>query len=106
MAPDASASPPSGEALAKLKAIVGAKGWIDAPDDLAPWLTDRRGHYTGRCALMVRPASTREVADIMALCIRTIELLRLHWTTANSRNIAISRRTDVECLDSFIGPKW
>ena len=60
MAPDASASPPSGEALAKLKSIVGAKGWIDAPDDLAPWLTDRRGHYTGRCALMVRPASTRE----------------------------------------------
>ena len=44
--------------------------------------------------------------DIMALCIRTIEQLGLHWTTANSRNIAVSRRPDVEYLDSFIGPKW
>ena len=68
MAPDASASPPSGEALAKIKSIVGDKGWIDAPEDLAPWLTDRRGHYTGKCALMVRPASTEEVAQVMALC--------------------------------------
>jgi hypothetical protein len=44
--------------------------------------------------------------DIVALCIRTIEQLGLHWTTANRRNIAVSRRDDVECLDSFIGPKW
>jgi hypothetical protein len=44
--------------------------------------------------------------DIRALFCRTAELLGLHWTTANARNIAISRRPDVAYLDSFIGPKW
>jgi FAD/FMN-containing dehydrogenase len=68
MAPDASANPPAGEALAKIKSIVGDKGWTDAPDVLAPWLTDRRGHYTGKCALMARPATTLQVAEIMAVC--------------------------------------
>jgi len=68
MAPDASALPPTGEALAAIKSIVGERGWIDAPDDLEPWLTDRRGHYTGKCALMVRPASTDEVAKVIAVC--------------------------------------
>lgn len=68
MAPDASAKPPAGEALAKIKSIVGDKGWSDAPDALAPWLTDRRGHYTGRCALMVRPSSTADVAAVMTVC--------------------------------------
>ncbi|MGH6620698.1 MAG: FAD-binding oxidoreductase, partial [Alphaproteobacteria bacterium] len=68
MAPDASAKPPAGEALARIKSIVGDKGWSDAPDALAPWLTDRRGHYTGRCALMVRPSSTADVAAVMTVC--------------------------------------
>ena len=43
MAPDASAIPPTGEALAAIKSIVGDRGWIDSPGDLEPWLTDRRG---------------------------------------------------------------
>ncbi len=68
MAPDASANAPGSEALAKIKAIVGDRGWTDAPGDLEPWLTDRRGHYTGKCALMVRPASTEEVSTVVAVC--------------------------------------
>jgi len=68
MAPDASANPPGSEALAKIKTIVGDRGWTDLPEDLEPWLTDRRGHYTGKCALMVRPASTEEVSKVMAVC--------------------------------------
>jgi hypothetical protein len=44
--------------------------------------------------------------DILGLCTRTLDQLGVHWTTANSRNIAASRRPDVEYLDTFIGPKW
>jgi hypothetical protein len=44
--------------------------------------------------------------DIRGLCTLTLEQLGVHWTTANARNIAISKRPDVEYLDSFIGPKW
>ncbi|MEM9681742.1 MAG: FAD-binding oxidoreductase [Pseudomonadota bacterium] len=68
MAPDASASQPGDAALSQIKSVVGNRGWTDTPEDLEPWLTDRRGHYTGRCALMVRPASTAEVAEVMKIC--------------------------------------
>ena len=43
--------------------------------------------------------------DIRRLCCRTLDQLGVHWTTANARNIAVSRRPDVAYLDSFIGPK-
>ena len=68
MAPDASANRPGDAALSQIKSVVGGRGWTDTPEDLEPWLTDRRGHYTGRCALMVRPASTAEVAEVMKIC--------------------------------------
>jgi hypothetical protein len=44
--------------------------------------------------------------DIRGLCTRTLDQLGVHWTTANTRNIAVSRRADVAYLDTFIGPKW
>jgi hypothetical protein len=49
--------------------------------------------------------SNRSV-DIMRLFIRTVEQLGVHWTTANKWSVAISRRPDVDHLDTFIGPKW
>ena len=68
MAPDASTRTPSAAALDRIKAILGPKGWTDAPDSLEPWLKDRRGLFTGRCALMAQPASTEEVAAVVRLC--------------------------------------
>jgi len=56
------------EALARIKDAVGPKGWTDAPDALEPWLVDSRGTYRGACALMVMPASTEEVASVVAIC--------------------------------------
>ena len=68
MAPDAWAEAPSDETLDKIKSIVGDKGWTDTPNTVAPWLTDWRGHYTGQCALMVRPATAEETAQVVAVC--------------------------------------
>lgn len=68
MAPDASAKPPAADALDRIKASVGPKGWTGDKASLAPWLTDWRGHYTGDCALMVRPDSTERVARVLAIC--------------------------------------
>jgi len=59
---------PSAAALAALKAIVGSKGWIDEPDRLEPYLTEERGRFRGRCAAVVRPASTAEVAAVVRIC--------------------------------------
>lgn len=55
------------DALARIKARLGEKGWLDAPDALAPWLVDSRGVYEGRTLGMARPGSSEEVADTLAI---------------------------------------
>ncbi len=51
--------------LQPLKNLLGTSGYRDDPEELAPWLTDWRGRYTGKAAAMVSPASTAEVAEIV-----------------------------------------
>jgi len=58
-------------ALDRLKAAVGPKGWTDDPAELAPRLLEERGHYRGRTALLIRPASTAEVASVIGICAET-----------------------------------
>ena len=43
--------------------------------------------------------------DIRRIFTDTCELLGLRWTRMNARNVAVSRRADVQFLDRFIGPK-
>ena len=43
--------------------------------------------------------------DIRRIFTDTCDMLGVHWTQMNERNVAISRRADVEFLDTFIGPK-
>ncbi|MDH3701038.1 MAG: FAD-binding oxidoreductase [Alphaproteobacteria bacterium] len=68
MAPDASANPPDAAALDQIKAVVGAKGWIEDKAELEPWLKESRGYYVGACALMVRPETTEQVAKVVEIC--------------------------------------
>ena len=58
------------ETLELIKEIVGPKGWSSDVAELAPLLLDRRGKFTGQCALLVRPASTEEVSQIVTLCAK------------------------------------
>jgi len=58
----------AGEALEKLKAIVGPGGYLDEETGKAPYVTDFRGIYRGDSPLVLRPASTHEVARIVAVC--------------------------------------
>lgn len=48
--------------------IVGPKGWIDEPATLAPYLQEERGRFHGRCAAVVRPSNTEEVAAVVRAC--------------------------------------
>ena len=61
-------SPPPAEALARIKDIAGPKGWSDDPHVLEPLLHERRGLFVGKTALLARPASTKEVAEIVRVC--------------------------------------
>lgn len=54
-------------ALARIREAVGPKG-IVAAEDAAPYLDDQRGLFHGRAALIVRPATVAEVAEVVRLC--------------------------------------
>ena len=55
-------------ALARIKDVLGPRGWIDDPDRTAPFLADERGMFDGGCALVARPAATAQVAEIVGIC--------------------------------------
>jgi FAD/FMN-containing dehydrogenase len=51
-------------------AIVGPQAVIADPAEMAPYLTDWRGRYRGAAELVVRPASTEQVAEVVKRCVR------------------------------------
>ena len=57
------------ELLDHLKAVVGPKGFLDDPADMAPYLSEWRGRFTGRAQAVVRPATTAEVAEVVRRCV-------------------------------------
>jgi D-lactate dehydrogenase (cytochrome) len=59
---------PRAEALARIAALVGAPHALTDPTLMAPFLADERGLYTGRAAMVVRPATTAEVAGVVRIC--------------------------------------
>ncbi len=54
--------------LAALQSIVGARHVLTDPALIAGALVERRGLYHGKALAVVRPGSTREVADVAAFC--------------------------------------
>ena len=53
--------------IAAARRLLGDKGVVTDPQDLAPWLTDWRGRYPGAASAILAPADTAEVAAIVAL---------------------------------------
>ena len=54
--------------IEKLVRIVGPNYCITDPATLAPYLVEERGLYQGSALCVVKPASTQEVSEVMALC--------------------------------------
>jgi FAD/FMN-containing dehydrogenase len=54
--------------LDRLRAIVGERGLIADPVEMAPWITDWRQRRRGNALCVLAPASTAEVAAAVALC--------------------------------------
>jgi len=57
----------SPELIAKFRAIVGDKYAVTDQADIAPYVTEERDLFHGRSPLVLRPASTAEVAGICKL---------------------------------------
>jgi FAD/FMN-containing dehydrogenase len=56
------------EALEALKVLLGPGGYLDAPPDVEPFLTDFRGLYRGSTPLVALPDSTARVAALVRAC--------------------------------------
>jgi D-lactate dehydrogenase (cytochrome) len=54
--------------LARCRDIAGAVHVVTDDADMAPYLTDWRGRFTGRALAVLRPASTQEVAGVVKAC--------------------------------------
>jgi FAD/FMN-containing dehydrogenase len=54
--------------LDQIRHIVGPQGYLDAPADMEPYLLEWRGRYRGATPLVVRPASTAEVTEVVRAC--------------------------------------
>jgi FAD/FMN-containing dehydrogenase len=65
------AMPPSPQTLARLKAALGADGWSDDPERLAPKLKEWRGTWFGATPLLALPRTTAEVAAVVTICAET-----------------------------------
>jgi FAD/FMN-containing dehydrogenase len=66
--PDGPIAPPPAALLDALRTIVGERGLLTEPFDVAPYVEDWRRLYQGWTAAVVRPATTAEVAAIVRLC--------------------------------------
>ncbi|HSC18685.1 MAG TPA: FAD-binding oxidoreductase [Rhizomicrobium sp.] len=56
---------------ARLKEMVGTKGFSEDPQEIAPHLVEWRGKYRGRSDLLLKPQSTAEVSRLLAICNET-----------------------------------
>jgi len=56
--------------ITALREIVGDAQVLTAPEDTRPYFTDWRRQYSAPAECVVRPASTAEVARVVALCAR------------------------------------
>jgi FAD/FMN-containing dehydrogenase len=62
--------PPDLNTLGELKAAVGNGSWLEAPDTVAPFLTDFRRLYHGATPLVLLPRDVDQVAQILRICNR------------------------------------
>jgi FAD/FMN-containing dehydrogenase len=54
--------------LQRCRALVGSAHVFERADDMAPYLTDWRGRFTGKARAVVLPADTAQVAALVAAC--------------------------------------
>jgi FAD/FMN-containing dehydrogenase len=55
------------ELIDAVRTRLGPKAVITDPADIEPWLTDWRGRWQGKAAAIFQPASTEEVAAVVAM---------------------------------------
>lgn len=60
--------PPTNALLDAIRAVVGDRGMLTNPTDTASYSEDWRRLYKGRTQAVIRPADTRELAEVVRIC--------------------------------------
>ncbi len=61
----------SDDFISRLTGLVGERGIVTSPAEMAPYLEDWRGREHGRARAIVLPRTTEEVAAVVKLCAET-----------------------------------
>ena len=69
--PTRASRPVTATAIERLKAVVGPKGYYDQAADMAPFCVAWRDGWQGAVPLVLRPANTAEVAEVVRICAET-----------------------------------
>jgi FAD/FMN-containing dehydrogenase len=62
------AKPVPPEVIARLKSAAGPAGYLEDPNDIAPYCQSWRDDWIGSVPLVLRPGTTEEVAEIVRVC--------------------------------------
>jgi len=54
--------------ITRLQELLGPQGWVAEPDQMERYTTEWRGLYTGETPLVVKPGSTSQLSEVLALC--------------------------------------
>jgi FAD/FMN-containing dehydrogenase len=69
---DSTARPPvPASVIERLKAAAGPGGYLDRPEDIAPYAKSWRGNWQGASPIFLRPRTTAEVAALVGICAET-----------------------------------
>ena len=66
--PEAPTPTTTSDLKTRLLAVVGPAGLMDGTEEITPMLVEPRGLYRGSALLVVKPASTGEVAGVVKVC--------------------------------------
>ena len=64
-------APVSSEVIARLIAVVGPGGFLQGPEDTAPFSRSWRGNWVGKTPLVLRPKTVEDMAAIVRICAET-----------------------------------
>jgi FAD/FMN-containing dehydrogenase len=62
------AAPVNRTLIESIRSVVGDSGLLTDPADTSPYLEDWRHLYRGRAQAVVRPANTRQLANVVSIC--------------------------------------
>jgi FAD/FMN-containing dehydrogenase len=63
--------PIAADVLSRLNAVLGADGWSQDPERLAPKLVEWRDRWTGATPFLALPKTTAEVAAVVGICFES-----------------------------------